>query len=183
MRRTDRVVCVASRSPGAPAEVGVEHVRCDLETGEGVDRALEGADLIYFLVHSMAEGRGFAAREDRDREFHSCRPPAGRRTRHLSGRALPDSRALSPPDEQARSRIEAHRGDGRACRPGRVVVGSGGASFDILYGLCQRLPLMIAPRWLTSLCQPVSIDDTVRCLAGAARIPVRAKWISLARTF
>ena len=100
LRRTDRVIRVASRSPGASADVGVEHVRCDLGTGEGVDRALEGADLAYFLVHGMAEGRGFAAREKIATEnFIRASPPTERRARHLSGGALPQWWSLSPPRE------------------------------------------------------------------------------------
>jgi uncharacterized protein YbjT (DUF2867 family) len=172
LRRTDRVVRVASRSPDSPADVGVEQVRCDLESGEGVDRALEGADLAYFLVHSMAEGRGFAAREKIATEnfIRAARRQGVARVIYLGG--LYPSGGLSAHLESRREvgLMLVEETDALAVRAG-VVVGSGGASFDILYGLCQRLPLMIAPRWLASLCQPVSIDDTVRCLAGAAGIP------------
>jgi uncharacterized protein YbjT (DUF2867 family) len=172
LRRTDRVVRVASRSPGASADIGVEHVHCDLGTGEGVDRALEGADLAYFLVHGMAEGRGFAAREKIATEnfIRAARRQSVARVIYLGG--LYPSGGLSAHLESRREvGLMLIEGTGALAVRAGVVVGAGGASFDILYGLCQRLPLMIAPRWLASLCQPVSIDDTVRCLAGAAGIP------------
>lgn len=43
-------------TPGPTENSSVEFVRCDLESGEGVDRALEGADLANVPVHGMAEG-------------------------------------------------------------------------------------------------------------------------------
>ena len=171
LRASGRSVRVAARNPGPTEDSSVEYVRCDLESGEGVDHALDGADLAYFLVHGMAEGPGFAAREKIATENFARAASRQRVARviYLGG--------LYPAGE-----LSAHLASRRqvgltliqetgalAVRSG-VVVGFGGASFEILYALSQRLPLMIAPRWLASLCQPVSIDDTVRGLAGAAGI-------------
>jgi uncharacterized protein YbjT (DUF2867 family) len=166
-----RSVRVASRTPSAMPVADAEFVRCDLEKGDGVDHALEGADLAYFLVHGMAEGPGFAAREkiateNFVRAAHRQRVarviylgglyPAGELSAHLASRRQVGLTLI--------------RENGALAVRAGVVVGAGGASFEILRALCERLPLMIAPRWLASLCQPVSIDDTVRGLAGAAEI-------------
>ena len=40
-----------------------------------------------------------------------------------------------------------------------IIVGSGSASFEIIRDLCEKLPIMIAPKWVASLCQPIAIDD------------------------
>ncbi|GAC1475614.1 MAG: hypothetical protein PVSMB3_15550 [Candidatus Dormibacteraceae bacterium] len=172
LRRNGRLVRVASRNPGAPAGADVEQVRCDLESGEGVDRALEGADLAYFLVHGMAEGQGFAQREKIGAEnfVRAARRHGVARVIYLGG-LYPEGN-LSPHLASRRQvGLMLVEGTGALAVRAGVVVGSGGASFDILYALSRRLPLMIAPRWLASLCQPVSIDDTVRALTGAAKIP------------
>lgn len=169
--RSGRAVRVASRNPGAAPVAGVEFTRCDLESGEGVDRALEGAEVAYFLVHGMAEGPGFAARERLAAENFAKAAQRRRVARVIYLGGLYPAGELSPHLESRRQvGLTLIRENGALAVRAGVVVGAGGASFEILRALCQRLPLMIAPRWLGSLCQPVSIDDTVRGLAGAAEI-------------
>ncbi|MHB8611427.1 MAG: NAD(P)H-binding protein [Candidatus Dormibacteraceae bacterium] len=172
LQASGRRVRVASRRPSTQAIAGVESVRCDLESGEGVDQALEGADLAYFLVHGMAAGRGFAAREKIATEnfVRAARRQGVARVIYLGG-LYPDGDLSDHLESRRQVGLMLIEGTGALAIRAGVVVGLGGASFDILYALCQRLPLMIAPRWLASLCQPVSIEDTVRGLAGAAGIP------------
>jgi hypothetical protein len=40
-----------------------------------------------------------------------------------------------------------------------IIVGAGSASFEIIRDLCEKLPVMIAPKWISSLCQPIAITD------------------------
>lgn len=45
-------------------------------------------------------------------------------------------------------------------------MGSGSASFEIIRDLVEKLPMMIAPRWLKTKCQPISIRNVVEFLVG-----------------
>lgn len=47
-----------------------------------------------------------------------------------------------------------------------IVVGSGSASFEILRDLVEKLPLMICPRWVQTLCQPIAVRDVIKHLKG-----------------
>jgi hypothetical protein len=47
-----------------------------------------------------------------------------------------------------------------------IIVGSGSASFEIIRDLVEKLPVMIAPRWLETKCQPISIRNVVEFLSG-----------------
>lgn len=47
-----------------------------------------------------------------------------------------------------------------------IIIGSGSASFEIIRDLVEKLPIMIAPKWLNTLCQPISIRDTLNYLMG-----------------
>ena len=151
---------------------GVTHVRCDLETGQGLDAALEGVHTAYFLFHGMAGGPDFAERERSAAESFIAAAnrrgvghviylgglyPAGELSEHLESRRQVGQRLID--------------GVGALAVRAGVIVGAGGTSFEILRGLCQRLPLMLAPRWLASRCQPVGIADTVEALARAGSLP------------
>lgn len=143
LRQSGRAVRVASRNPDATTGAGVEHVRCDLESGEGVDEALEGADLAYFLVHGMAAGRGFAAREKVATEnfVRAARRQGVARVIYLGG-LYPDGDLSDHLESRRQVGLMLIEGTGALAVRAGVVVGLGGASFDILYALCQRLPLI-----------------------------------------
>lgn len=47
-----------------------------------------------------------------------------------------------------------------------IIIGSGGASFEIIRDLVEKLPLMIAPKWLNSKCQPIGILNVMQYLVG-----------------
>ena len=46
------------------------------------------------------------------------------------------------------------------------IIGAGGASFEMVRALVNRLPIMITPRWVTTRCQPIAVDDVISYLAG-----------------
>ena len=131
--------------------------------------ALEGADVAYYLVHSLGssdfERRDRAAAETVAREASA----AGLRQIIYLGGLGDDSPDLSP---HLRSRIET----GRALASGSVpvttlraamVVGAGSAAFETILALVDRLPAMICPRWVSTPTQPIALDDVVAYLAGA----------------
>ncbi len=45
-----------------------------------------------------------------------------------------------------------------------IIIGSGSASFEIIRDLVDKLPLMIAPKWVNNRCQPIAISDVLRYL-------------------
>ena len=52
-----------------------------------------------------------------------------------------------------------------------VIVGSGSASFELLRALVEHLPVMVTPRWVRTLCQPIAIGDVLDYLVAAAGHP------------
>ena len=49
-----------------------------------------------------------------------------------------------------------------------IIVGSGSASFEIIRDLVEKLPFMIAPRWLNTKCQPIAIRNVIEFLNAVA---------------
>ncbi len=155
---------LASRS--SPAEV----VRGDVLRPETLARAFEGMDAAFYLVHSMASARNF---EEQDRagaqNFGRAALAAGvRRIVYLGGLGS-DEAHLSA---HLRSRHEV----GRILRDSGVpvtelrasiVIGSGSLSFEMIRALVERLPLMVTPRWVRVVAQPIAVDDVLEYLVGA----------------
>ena len=169
--RAQARVRLASRH--APATSQFEHVACDLSSGAGLDSALEGSGAVYFLAHSMAEGPGFGEREQvAARNFARAARRAGvERVVYLGG-LYPDTGPLSDHLESRRQvGIALIESVGALAVRAGIIVGAGSASFEILADLSRRLPIMIAPKWLASRCQPVGIADAVEALLGAIGIP------------
>lgn len=163
------------RDPGRarlPAEVDVR--RGDLVSGAGVEEALAGTRLAYYLVHTMGRGNGPGDFAARDREaaarFGAAAARAGvSRVVYLGGLGPTGAGA----SEHLRSRHEtaealADRVEDFVYARAAMVIGAGSASFQMLQRLVERLPAMIAPRWLQTRSQPIAIADVAGALARLA---------------
>lgn len=47
-----------------------------------------------------------------------------------------------------------------------IIVGSGSSSFEIIRDLCEKLPVMITPKWVLTKSQPIAIRDVIQYLIG-----------------
>jgi len=160
--------CLLRRSLSLPP--GAEAVNGDLLKPETLTPALAGIDTVYYLVHSMAAGRaGFETRERTAvLNFITAASNAGiRRVIYLGGLGETGS-GLS---EHLRSRLEI--GNLLRAAPfattflrAAIILGKGGASFEMIRCLVERLPVMITPRWVNTRCQPIAVDDVIRYLIG-----------------
>lgn len=136
--------------------------------------ALEGVDFAYYLIHSMDGGGDFVAR-DRElaRGFAQAADQAGvQRLIYLSG-LFPEGEELST-HLGSRKEVEDILLDSpvpTAVLRAAVILGAGSASFEMLRHLTERLPVMIAPRWLSTNIEPIAIDDIIRYLIGVADLP------------
>jgi uncharacterized protein YbjT (DUF2867 family) len=142
----------------------VEVVQADLVSGEGLGEALEGMDAAYYLVHAMYAGADFASR-DREAAHNFVRAAAGLERVIYLGGLLPRVERVS---EHLASRAEV----GEILRAGLPttefragpIIGSGSASFEMVRYLTERIPAMVAPRWIRNPVQPISVRDVLSYL-------------------
>jgi uncharacterized protein YbjT (DUF2867 family) len=162
-------VVAVSRKP-RPAEESVSWAVGDATDATSVREVLAGADVAYYLVHSLGsrdfEELDLAAAKTMAREAEA----AGLRQLIYLGGLGEDGDELSP---HLRSRLETGRALASGAVPlttlrAAVVVGRGSAAFETVVALVDRLPAMIAPRWVSTPTQPIALADTVRYLAGVA---------------
>lgn len=152
----------------------VEVVQGDATSRPDLRRALEGVDVAYYLIHALGTGRGFA---DLDRSTARgfavvAREVGVGRLVYLGG-LHPDAERLSPHLESRREveEILLDSGVPTVVLRAAVILGSGSASFEMMRYLTERLPAMIAPRWINNRIQPIAVRDVLRYLVGAAEIP------------
>jgi len=161
-----------------PARAGeLERLGCEIRRGDVTDeQSLRGAgeqmDVAYFLVHAMAGGAGFQARErEGAANFARMAKREGvARVVYLGG--LGDESV----SEHLRSRHEtamalAEHGPPLTYFRAAMVVGARSESYRTIRHLVSRLPVMIAPSWLRKATQPIGIDDVVEYLRRAPDVP------------
>jgi uncharacterized protein YbjT (DUF2867 family) len=172
-----------ARDPARVAAAGVDVVGLEIATGDavsgaGLDAALDGIEVAYFLIHSMesdaANGTGFRARDRRAAErFAAAARRAGvRRVVYLSG-LVPD--AVTASDHLA-SRLEVEQvllesaPEVLALRAS-IVIGARSRSFRFLVRLVERVPVMPLPAWRENRTQPIDGRDVLSLLVAGGRSP------------
>jgi uncharacterized protein YbjT (DUF2867 family) len=163
-----------------PARVGVELddlAQGDVLTGAGLEEAMQGIEVAYYLIHSM-EGTGgrerFAGEERQGAErFAAAASAAGvRRVVYLGGLVPPDGE-LSP---HLRSRLAVEdtlleaAPESIAFRAS-IVIAARSRSFRFLVRLIERLPVMALPAWRVHRTQPIDGRDVMEFLIRAASVP------------
>lgn len=147
-------------------------------------QAMQGYDAVFYLIHSMESGHGDFAEADRRaakifiRALERARASeegGPERVVYLGGMG-DDTPDLS---HHLRSRLEV----GRILQEGpvpvtflraAVILGSGSASFELVRYLCEHLPVMITPRWVRTVSQPIAVRDVLDYLAGCLDHPETA---------
>lgn len=166
-----QIRCMARRPDFLQPKVspGTEVVQGDVLVPQTLDSALEDVDVAYYLIHSMAS-RGDFEEEDRRaaQAFASAAKHAGvRRIVYLGG--LGEDGELS-------SHLASRHEVGQILRESGVptiefrasiIIGSGSLSYEMIRALVAKLPVMVTPKWVGSLAQPIAIEDVVAYMLAA----------------
>ncbi len=145
---------------------------CDLYSLLDAEKALAGARVAVYLVHSMMPAARLTQGSFRDMDlicadnFARAAKKAGAEQIVYLGGLIPQDGELSAHLE---SRLEVERTLGAHGVPlttlrAGLVLGRGGSSFLMMARLVKRLPIMVSPRWAESATQPVALADIVELL-------------------
>ncbi len=125
-------------------------------------------DAAYYLIHSMSTGGDFESREALTAQHFlaALSNTKCQQVIYLSG--IVNDEHLSP-HLRSRFKVEKILGEGSVAlttlRAG-IILGSGSASFEIIRDLVEKLPVMTAPKWLNTQCQPIAIRNVIHFLNG-----------------
>ncbi|MFG0283313.1 MAG: SDR family oxidoreductase [Phycisphaerales bacterium JB039] len=180
LRRGYRVRCLA-RSPEKLADRPwaannrVEIAAGDVLETEALAESMRGCRIAFYLIHSMGAAGGEFADKDLAcaRSFAEAARRAGvERIIYLGGLG-----EMGPDlSEHLRSRREveealASTGVAVTTLRAAMIIGSGSASLEILRYLVERLPVMITPRWVSTECQPIAVDNVLEYLIRCVETP------------
>lgn len=123
-------------------------------------------DAAYYLVHSMSYSQKFSELEAASAKNFVNRldTTQAKQIIYLSG--LSNETHLSR-HLTSRKRVGEILQEGKipvTILMAGIIIGSGSASFEIIRDLVEKLPIMVAPKWLKQLTQPIGISDVLAYL-------------------
>ena len=126
-------------------------------------------DVAYYLIHSMSSSTSdFDVKEAQSAEMFN-RYMADTRVKqviYLSGIVNEEKLSKHLSSRKNVEEILFRGGFNLTVLRAGIIVGSGSSSFEIIRDLCEKLPLMITPKWVLTKTQPIAIRDVVRFLTG-----------------
>lgn len=168
------VVCcirdISRFNPPSTLKANISVIEIDLLDVSSLSKIPDDIDAAYYLVHSMSASDNYKSLEQqsainfRDALF-------GKKVTqviYLSG-IVNESNLSKHLLSRKTVEDELQKGDYHlTCLRAGIIVGSGSASFEIMRDLVEKLPFMVAPKWLLTKCQPIGISDVqsflIKCL-------------------
>lgn len=152
----------------------IEVIEVDFLKKETLKNIPEDIDAAYYLIHSMSTNiKNFDELEKTSAENFrdAISNTNAKQVIYLSG--IINEEKLSK-HLQSRKNVEYILSKGKyaltTLRAG-IIIGSGSASFEIIRDLVEKLPVMIAPKWLNTLSQPIAIKNVIEYLFGVLLNP------------
>lgn len=151
----------------------VRYVQADVFDQEKLERVLHGTEVAFYLLHSMEgskeQWKEFAKREKiQAQNFLKAATKSGVKRIIYLGGLVNDSLELSP-------HMQSRKEVGEILSSGSIpvtelraslIIGSQGGSYAMLRYLVERLRIMVCPKWVKSLAQPIAVDDVISYLVG-----------------
>ncbi len=166
------VCCVRDQKRFNPPESlkpYLEIIEADLLERDSLTKIPQDIDAAYYLVHSMSSSKDYKSLEEKSAiNFREAvEKTTAKHVLYLGG--IINEKELST-HLKSRKNVEDELCKGTynftSLRAG-IIIGSGSASFEIIRDLVEKLPVMIAPKWLNTKCQPIGVTDVITFLSTA----------------
>ncbi len=167
------VTAMTRRDPREPVAAlkNVRLVSADALRAGTLAKAVQGIDVVYYLIHSMADAGGDFHERDMTaaRNFATAARDAGVNRIIYLGGIVSNTSEVSKHLKSRQETGETLRKFGPPLTEFRagIIVGNGSVSFELIRCLTDRLPVMICPRWVTTRTQPIAIEDVLSYLMAA----------------
>lgn len=148
----------------------------DVMQAETMRPAFEGAEVAYYMVHSLADKKGAFEQHELEAAHNfvnEARSAGVQRIIYLGG--------LGNDNDQLSAHLRSRHAVGRVLRESgiptlefraSIVLGAGSLSFEMVRSLTEHLPFMVMPKWVSVKAQPIGIGDLLDYLVQALDVPL-----------
>jgi uncharacterized protein YbjT (DUF2867 family) len=166
------VCCVRDRKRFNPPDSLIPYftiIEIDFLCDSDIHKVPDDIDIAYYLIHSMSSSFAYDRLEEKAAQnfCSALQDSKVSQVIYLSG--IVNESKLSK-HLASRKHVEEILSSGpfnlTTFRAG-IIIGSGSASFEIIRDLVEKLPLMVAPKWLNTKCQPIGVRDVLKFLINA----------------
>lgn len=142
------------------------YIVADLLDEASLEAIPKDIDIVYYLVHAMSYGQDFPAKESAAIEnFIKCmRQTKVQQIIYLSGLCSDKNLSIHLASRYRTECTIKNSGLPYTVLRAGIIIGSGSASLEIIRDLVEKLPIMVAPKWVNNLCQPIAIHDVLQYL-------------------
>lgn len=162
-----------------PEGADVEIVKGDLIEQKGLEEALTGIHSAYYLVHSLGgkvifSNTDFALKDKQAAQFFLKIADAKGLQRVIYLGGLGETGKDLSEHLKSRAEVADVLSSGRTLATilrAAVIIGAGGASYEMLRYLVERLPIMTCPKWINTRIQPIAVGDVIEYLVGCLLNP------------
>ena len=173
----DQLVAVSTHASSIPLiDNRLEKVDCDILAGKDIKIILQDCDVVYYLIHMMAQNKmDFVKAEELSAQHLVQASTAAHVKRIIYLGGLGDDK-----DHLSRHLASRHH-TGEILRSGSaeviefrasMVIGDGSISYDIIKSLVHKLPILTIPKWSKTMTQPIGLSDTLDYLMAAKNVQI-----------
>ncbi|MFO7999856.1 MAG: NAD-dependent epimerase/dehydratase family protein, partial [Marinilabilia sp.] len=131
-------------------------------------------DVAFYLIHSMSTAQGNFSEMEKTCATNFKTRLEGTRAKqviYLSGIVNEEELSQHLSSRKNVEDILSHSKFALTTLRAGIIIGSGSASFEIIRDLVEKLPVMVAPRWLETRSQPIAIRNVIEFLSGVIDRP------------
>lgn len=145
-------------------------IQGDLLNRASLNEIPQDIDVAYYLVHSMSSAQRHHLEELEERSANNfvdaLNQTDAKQVVYLSGISNDSDLSEHLESRRAVEDVLARGNFALTVLRAAIIIGSGSASFEIIRDLVEKLPFMVAPKWLNVKCQPIAIRNVVHYLTG-----------------
>jgi uncharacterized protein YbjT (DUF2867 family) len=148
---------------------GLKVITADFSDKSTLTSIPEDIDAAYYLIHSMSASIDDFENLEKEAALNfkeRIEKTNARQVIYLSGIINEEVLSKHLSSRKAVEEILAGGSYHLTTLRAAIIVGSGSASFEIIRDLVEKLPVMVAPRWLDTKSQPIAIRNVIQYLKG-----------------
>lgn len=152
----------------------IQLIEADFKNQQTLNQIPKAFDIAFYLLHSLSHSEKEFQKLDQVYAINFTKfinETTCRQVLYLSGLKSDANLSLHLQSRHKVEEILAQASVPLTVFRAGIIIGAGSASFEIIRDLVEKLPIMVAPKWIKNKCQPIAIIDVIDYLVKAMDHP------------